>query len=92
MLGDMTARPQLDLDDDEGGVIGLSEEEVQALFEERARTLLGMSGDEFMARWRAGEFKDEVENDKVWQVVLLLGGEFAPVEPSNLPADSQGPR
>jgi hypothetical protein len=73
----MSARPRSDIDDD-GGVIELSEDETRALFEERARTLLGMSGEEFLERWRAGEFKDEVENDKVWQVVFLLGGDFAP--------------
>ncbi len=73
----MTAQPNLDAEE-EGRVIELSTEEVQALFEERARTLLGIGGDEFLRRWCAGEFRDEVENDKVWQVVFLIGGNFAP--------------
>ncbi|MGH2534271.1 MAG: hypothetical protein ACRDJW_18535 [Thermomicrobiales bacterium] len=33
-------------------------EEGRALFDRQARTLMGMSGDEFIRRWDAGEFRD----------------------------------
>jgi len=41
--------------------IFLSEEESKRLFDSTARYLLGISGDEFLRRYEAGEF-DEIED------------------------------
>lgn len=74
----MSARPQVDAGGDEGGVIEVSPEETRKLLDEAARELFGISGDEFVRRWKAGKYKDEVENEKIWQVAFYLGGDFAP--------------
>lgn len=36
----------------------LTREEGQELFDRRARKLLGISGEEFLQRWDAGEYSD----------------------------------
>jgi hypothetical protein len=43
------------------GVRFLSREEARELFDARARELMGMSGEEFLQRYDAGEF-DEIED------------------------------
>jgi hypothetical protein len=66
------------LDPGEGGLVEHSEADTAALIEERARRLLGMSGEEFLRRWRAGEFEAQEEREDIWQVAILLGGAYAP--------------
>lgn len=50
----MTAEPQDTSDDD----VWMSDEQAHALFERAAREELGMSGEEFLRRWDAGEWRD----------------------------------
>lgn len=46
-------------------------EESREVFDRAAHRYLGMSGDEFLTAWDAGEFED-VERPEVAQVVMLL--------------------
>jgi hypothetical protein len=46
-------------------------EEGRRLFDERARELLGISGEEFLRRWDAGEYTDAVD-PAVNAVALLI--------------------
>jgi hypothetical protein len=46
-------------------------EESREVFDRATHRYLGMSGDEFVAAWDAGEFED-VERPEVAQVVMLL--------------------
>jgi hypothetical protein len=48
----------------------LTREEGRRLFDERARCFLGMSGEEFLSRYDAGELDPDDEN--VLRVALLL--------------------
>lgn len=53
-------------------VVRLTREEGRALFDEDARSLLGISGDEFIRRLDAGEY-DAIEEDETGrQIVRLL--------------------
>jgi len=36
-------------------------EEGRALFDEQARKLVGISGEEFLRRWDAGEYRDAID-------------------------------
>ncbi|MCC7365895.1 MAG: hypothetical protein IT303_16135 [Dehalococcoidia bacterium] len=58
-------------------VVALNPAETRELLDERARRSLGISGEEFERRWRAGEFAGAEERDDIWQLVFLLGGDFA---------------
>jgi hypothetical protein len=40
-----------------GGIVELSTEEGRALLDRSARRELGISGEEFLARWDAGEYE-----------------------------------
>jgi hypothetical protein len=42
----------------ESGVRWLSDEDARALFDAEARRVMGMSGEEFLRRYDAGEFRD----------------------------------
>ena len=55
------------------GVVELTPEEVEREFDAEARRTLGMSGDEFRARWLRGEFADQ-DTGPVWRVAFYLGG------------------
>lgn len=70
----MTARPELDGEEEAGGVIELSAEDSRKLLDIRAYELLGMTGEEFLRRWRDGEFKGQDERSEVWDVAMLVGG------------------
>lgn len=51
----------------EPDVIQLTPDEAMAFFDQEARRLMGMSGEEFLRRWDAGEFQpvpDETEADR----------------------------
>lgn len=50
----------------------LSPEEAQALFDQLARESLGISGDEFLRRWDAGEYEG-VDTPEVIEMYMLLG-------------------
>lgn len=53
-------------------VVELTLEEGIALLDRQARTYLGMSGDEFIRRWEAGEIDDPDRSD-VLRVASLIG-------------------
>jgi hypothetical protein len=55
----MAARQPKSIDPEEGiEIIELTDEEWNALFDRRARKMAGMSGEEFLRRWNAGEIED----------------------------------
>ena len=71
MLKDQRA-PATDRAD--GEVRFLSREEGRALFDQRARNLLGISGDEFLRRWDAGEYDamvDDPDHPEIVDLVML---------------------
>ena len=50
-------------------------EEGRAIFDEQARRLMGMSGEEFLRRWDAGEFREITkgpEHGKLIRLVMLI--------------------
>lgn len=49
----------------------LSAEEARALFDERAREVVDMSGDEFVRRWEAGEFDADDRSDLMALVLMI---------------------
>jgi len=71
----MATAPQPDDATDEGyslpPIVELSEEEGRALFERQARKYMGMSGDEFLRKWDAGEI-DGPDRSEVLTVVFLI--------------------
>ena len=54
------------------GIIEFSAEEIAELLDQEARRLLGMSGEEFERRFRAGEFWDQAERQEVRRVERYL--------------------
>ena len=57
----------------------LSPEESRALFDRKARAILGISGPEFLRRWDAGEYRDLPEDTREnrntrWVVALIPFG------------------
>lgn len=64
----MVARPETTQDQ----IITLSPEEARQAFDAEARRSLGMSGDEFIARWQAGAFPDPEDPNVVWVASLLF--------------------
>jgi hypothetical protein len=57
------------------GVTCLSGEAARAYFEQEIQRLLGMSGDEFLRRYDAGEYEhmeDSVENRNVLEASFLI--------------------
>ncbi len=51
----------------------LSPEEARALFDEHARRKLGMSGDEFIAAWKRGDFNFDPDfSDAVGHLWMLM--------------------
>lgn len=53
------------------GVRELPDTEASALFDRQARELTGLTGTEFVQRWRTGAFADS-EDDAIMHMVLLL--------------------
>jgi hypothetical protein len=49
----------------------LSAEEGRDLFEHEARRLLGISGDEFLRRWDAGDYRDLPDTPDAWKAMRL---------------------
>jgi hypothetical protein len=71
------ALPHESVDDEEStdsGIIWLSDEEARAYFDKTAHDLLGMSGDEFIRRLDAGEWKDVIDDgehaDHLWLAMM----------------------
>lgn len=57
------------------GIDLLTPEEARALFDRRARQLLRISGEEFLRRWDAGEYRpvrDDVDGHKVGELFMML--------------------
>jgi hypothetical protein len=57
------------------GVDLVTPEEGRALFDRRARKLLGISGEEFLRRWDAGDYQpipDTAEGRKVGELVMMM--------------------
>lgn len=50
----------------------ISDQEARDLFDARARFHLQISGDEFVERWRRGDFDERREDPAVIAVVMLL--------------------
>jgi hypothetical protein len=48
----------------------LNPEESWAFFDDKARTLLGITGEEFRRRWNAGEY-DAIADDPPWDIMYL---------------------
>ena len=52
-----------------------AEEEVRAIFGREARQVMGMSGDEFLRRYDAGEFEDmpdDLDHLDYWDLVISI--------------------
>ena len=47
-------------------------EEGRALFDAAARRHLGISGDEFLAKWDAGEYDDDPDRPEVLRVAMMM--------------------
>ena len=61
----------------ESGIRWLSQAEAHAIFDADARRIMGMSGDEFLRRYDAGEFDDmpdtsAEEHLDYWDLVLSI--------------------
>jgi hypothetical protein len=57
------------------GIHFATEEEGRALFDYQARKTLGISGEEFLARWDAGEFRDfadDAEGREIEALAMLI--------------------
>ena len=57
------------------GVDLLTPEEARAFFDRRARQLLDISGEEFLRRWDAGEYRpvpDDAEGRKIGELVMMM--------------------
>ena len=49
----------------------ISAEEGRAMFDDAARHYMGISGEEFIARWEAGEYDDIADSSDHWYVGFL---------------------
>jgi len=52
-------------------VITLTREEGMAMFDRQARERLGMSGEEFLKKWEAGEIEDPDRSDVMMLVMMI---------------------
>jgi hypothetical protein len=57
----------------EPGPDELTLEEGRALLDARARRFLGISGEEFLRRWEAGEYGDDWDTAELSPVVAVIG-------------------
>ncbi|MDQ2651966.1 MAG: hypothetical protein M3Z20_02880 [Chloroflexota bacterium] len=58
--------------DEDLGVIVLTEEQSADLFDREARKALGISGEEFLRRWDAGEFRPIPDTPEGWPIARLV--------------------
>ena len=49
-----------------------SPDDARALLDEAARRHLGVSGEEFLAKWEAGEYDDDPDRPEVLRVSMLI--------------------
>ncbi len=71
----MAAQPQTTTTEEDPETITgheMTHEEARAFFDGQARAWMGMSGEEFMRAWDAGEFDAPPERTEVTNVALLL--------------------
>lgn len=57
------------------GIDLLTPEEARTLFDRRVRHLLDISGEEFLRRWDAGEYRpvpDDAEGRKIGELVTMM--------------------
>ncbi len=71
----MAAHPQTTTEEEPETITGheMTHEEAREFFDGQARAWLGMSGEDFMRAWDAGEISNEPERIEVTNVALLLG-------------------
>jgi len=50
----------------------MSAQEARAYFDDEARRLVGMDGEEFVRAWEAGEFDDNPDRPGVMELVIIL--------------------
>lgn len=67
----MASQPTSSAVADDEGIEILSLEEGRAFFDEMARERLGISGDEFVRRWHAGEWRDD-HRSEILELVIML--------------------
>jgi hypothetical protein len=53
-------------------IVELTDEEARRIFDERSRELVGMSGEEFLRKWDAGEIEDP-DQSHIVRLVLMIG-------------------
>jgi hypothetical protein len=51
----------------------LSRDQGRAILDRQARRYLGMSGEDFVRAWDAGEFDDDPDRPDVMHVAMLIG-------------------
>jgi hypothetical protein len=59
----------------EAPAVHLTPEQSEEEFDRRARRLVNMSGEEFIRRWEAGEFRDQLddpEHPEILELAMLL--------------------
>lgn len=59
----------------DAGIKWLTEEEGHRLFDNKAQQLLGVSGNEFLRRWDAGEYDavaDDPDHHEIMQLAALI--------------------
>lgn len=57
---------------DGGHVRYLTDDEARAVFDETARYYMGISGEEFLRRWDAGEWQDDPDHYPIMAVAFLM--------------------
>ena len=74
-------------------------EEARTLFDQQARKLLHISGEEFLQRWDAGEYRpvrDDAEGRKVGELVMMMPfarrTKSCEVPPENWSRDNESPQ
>jgi hypothetical protein len=53
----------------------LTIEDARRLLDAKAREYLGISGEEFERRWRAGEYLDQIERREIRRIAFYLPGD-----------------
>lgn len=66
---------QQPIEDDLPPLVYVSPAEGRRMFDEAAREWTGMTGDEFIVRWKAGEFAelpDDLEHRRILELVVMI--------------------
>ena len=61
-----------DRDTEQGVRHTLSREESRAMFDREAQHRLGITGEEFLRRWDAGEYRDIPDTPEGWRVMDVV--------------------